>query len=236
MPHWNDGITRWDSGARWAPAAPKPRTNKLMAIIALNTSKLPFPTKLVKGQDIITKSTGNPNVPGNAAAVTAFSNAQADLLAANAEYEANRQAGLQLQSAREDALASWNTALTGLAGVTENATQGDATKILSAGFDIRGAATPKPPLGAPTDVLAQTNGSPGVTKLSWSPLDGVRLYIIQQNLNPALENGWTQVATSTKARCETNGVAPGTVMWYRVAGVDTEGQGPWSAPACRPVM
>ena len=207
-----------------------------MAIIALNTSKLPFADKLVKGQDIITKSTGNPGVPGNAAAVTAFSNAQTDLQAANADYEANRQAGLQLQSARDDALLAWNTALNGLAGVTENATQGDATKILSAGFDIRAAVTPKPPLGAPTNLLAQTNGSPGVTKLSWTPLDGVRLYLIQQNPNPMTESGWTQVATSTKARCETNGVEPGNDMWYRVAGVDSTGQGPWSAPAARPVM
>lgn len=207
-----------------------------MANIALNTGKLTFAAKLVKGQDIITKSTNNPAVPGNAAALAAFSNAQADLQAANADYEASRQAGLQLQSAREDALAVWNTALNGLAGVTENATQGNATDILSAGFDIRGASTPKPPLGAPTDLLAQTNGSPGVTKLSWRPLDGVRLYLIQRNPNPSVETGWVQVATSTKARCETDGVDPGTVMWYRVAAVDSTGQGPWSAPACRPVM
>ena len=137
---------------------------------------------------------------------------------------------------RDDALAGWNNALNNLAAFTESATEGDPTKITSTGFDVRGAATPKPPLGAPTDVLAQTNGSPGVTKLTWKPLDGVRLYIIQQNPNPTVENGWTQVATSTKARIATNGVAPGSVMWYRVAGVDSTGQGPWSAPASRPVM
>ena len=34
---------------------------------------------------------------------------------AHADYEANRQAGLQLQSARDDALFAWNTALNGLA-------------------------------------------------------------------------------------------------------------------------
>jgi hypothetical protein len=207
-----------------------------MAIIALNTSRLPILAKLAKGQDIIDKSTNNPSVPGNATALTAFSNAQADLEAANVEYEANRQTGLQLQSARQDALTAWNTALTGLGGVTESATGGEATKILSAGFQIRGVPAPKPAPGAPVDLLAKTNGSPGVTMLTWKPLDGVRLYVIQQNPNPTVETGWVQVATSTKARCETNGVEPGSEMWYRVAGVDTNGQGPWSAPASRPVM
>jgi hypothetical protein len=207
-----------------------------MAIIATNTTRLPILDKLMKGQDIITKSTGNPNVPGNAAALTAFTNAQADLEAANTAYESNRQTGVQLLAARDVALLAWNTALNGLAGVTENATGGEAVKILSAGFDVRGPATPKPPLGAPTDLLAMTNGSPGVTKLTWSPLDGARLYVIQQNPNPTVDTGWAQVATSTKARCETNGVEPGSEMWYRVAGVDSTGQGPWSAPTSRPVM
>jgi hypothetical protein len=235
MPHWDDG-TRWDSGARWAPEVPQKGNKNKMAIIVTNTSRLPITDKLVKGQDIITKSTNNPAVPGNGAALTTFSNAQADLQAANADYEASRQNCMQKQAARENALAGWNTALNGLAGVTENATQGDAEKILSAGFDVRAPRTPKPPLGAPTDVLAQTNGAPGVTKLNWSPMDGARLYVIQQNPNPTQENGWVQAATSTKSRCETDGVQPGTEMWYRVAGVDGDGQGPWSAPTCRPVM
>lgn len=207
-----------------------------MATIALNTGKLPIADKIVKGQDIITKSTNNPSVPGNTAAVTTFANAQADLQAANADYEANRQASLQLQSARDDALTTWNLSLNGLAGVTENSTQGDATKILSAGFDIRATPAPKPPLNAPTDVLAKTNGSPGVTKLSWNTMDGARLFIVQQCPAPITEAGWTQVATATKASCETSGVEPGKEYWYRVAAVDARGQGPWSAPACRQVM
>ena len=207
-----------------------------MAIIALNTSKLPITDKLVKGQEIITKSTGNPAVPGNAASLAAFSNAQADLLAQNEAWENNRLSGVQLQTSLQNALASWNTMLNGLAGVTENATQGDAEKIQSAGFAIRATPSPRPPLEAPTGLLARTNGAPGVTRLNWNPLDGARFYIVQQNPNPMLENGWVQVATSTKARCETEGVEPGTEMWYRVAAADSDGQGPWSAPTCRPVM
>jgi hypothetical protein len=100
-----------------------------MANIAINTSKLPIASKLVKGQDIITKSTNNPDVPGNTTVLAAFSAAQAALDAANAAVEANRQLAKQLMTARENALAVWNTAITGLAGFTESATEGDAEKI-----------------------------------------------------------------------------------------------------------
>lgn len=235
MPHWNDG-THWDSGACWAPAAPKPNIPRAMAIIAINTNKLPLPDKLQRGQDIITKSTANPNVPGNAAVLTAFSNAQEDLVTANTAHLGAQTTLKNLMDQRDAALVAWNNALTNLAGFTQSATQGVLEKITSTGFDVRPPRTPLPPLEAPTELLAKTNGAPGVTKLSWTPLDGARLYVIQQNPNPTMDNGWVQVATSTKARTETDGVEPGKEMWYRVAGVDSEGQGPWSAPTCRPVM
>ena len=33
-----------------------------------------------------------------------------------------------------------------------------------------------------------------------------------------------------------NGAIPGKECWYRVAGVNRIGRGPWSVPALRPVM
>ncbi len=235
MPHWNDG-TRWDSGARWAPAAPVKKPKYTMAIIVTNTAKLPIPEKLLKGQEIITMSTSNPNVPGNATILAAFSNAQEDLVAANNAHIAAVGALKNLMDQRDDALAVWNNALSNLASFTESATQGDGTKITSAGFGVRKGRTPKPPLEAPVNLQAKTNGSPGVTKLSWNPLIGAVTYLVQQTPAPVEEPVWTQVASPTKSSCETNGIEPGKTYWYRVAGVDAQGQGPWSDPACRPVM
>ena len=51
---------------------------KSMSTIAINVSGLPLADKLVKGQDIITKSTNNPAVPGNATLLAAFVAAQQD--------------------------------------------------------------------------------------------------------------------------------------------------------------
>ena len=234
MPNWNDSI-HWNSGVHWPPA-PSPRKHKHMAIIATNTNKLPIPTKLVKGQDIITKSTGNPNAPGNAASLAAFSNTQADLVAANEAHVAALGNLDTLMAARTAALDNWKTALNGLAGVTQNATGGDETKILSTGFDVRRAPTPPPPAGAPGPLTVKLNGSPGVTKLSWPPVTDAKSYLVEQSPDPITPTSWVQVDTPTKASCELDGADPGKVYWYRVAAVSPSGAGPWSGPASRPVM
>lgn len=207
-----------------------------MANIALNVNRLPIADKVVRGQEIITLSTNNPDVPGNAAALAEFSEAQEALIAANNAYESHREETKNLLDRRKDALAAWITALTGLAGVTENVTQGNPTKITSAGFSVRGEPTPPQPLPAPVNLLAQTNGRPGVTKLSWEAMNDVAVYIIQMSTDPLNEAGWEIVGSSTKSRCEISGAQPGKPVWYRVAAVNGAGQGPWSAPALRPVM
>jgi hypothetical protein len=60
--------------------------------------------------------------------------------------------------------------------------------------------------------------------------------MVQKSNDPDAEEGWVTVATPTKATCKTNGVTPGTRVWYRMAGVNANGRGPFSEPTPRPVM
>ena len=161
---------------------------------------------------------------------------RSDFIAANEAYETSRGVTANLFSQRQDAEAAWNTFLNGLAGVTENATQGDRTAILSAGFDVRGTRTPTPPLPAPTALEVATNGSPGVSKLKWKPVRGAKSYLVEQCPEPITPGGWVQVDTPTKASCEIDGAEPGKALWFRVAAVNPTGAGPWSPSAERPVM
>lgn len=207
-----------------------------MSIIAMNVNRLPIAEKLVKGQDIITKSTSNPNVPGNTAPLAAFSTAQTKLTAANAAYEANRQAATTLMTARDNALDEWNTTLTGLAGFTESATGGVAEKIQSAGFAVRGSATPPRPVGQVQDVRVSYNGTPGYSDVRWERETSADAYMVQCSPDPITEASWKNMGTVTRAKFEGNGATPGQKCWYRVAAVNALGAGPWSEPALRPVM
>ena len=207
-----------------------------MSIIAINAAKLPIAEKLVKGQDIITKSTSNPNVPGNTAPLAAFSTAQTALTAANAAYEPNRQAAATLMTARDNALEEWNTTLTGLAGFTESATGGEAEKIQSAGFAVRGSATPAKPVGQVQNVRVSYNGTPGYSNVRWDRETNADAYMVQCSADPITETSWKNMGTVTKPKFEGNGATPGIKCWYRIAAVNGVGEGPWSEPALRPVM
>ena len=123
-----------------------------------------------------------------------------------------------------------------LASVTEVATDGNAEYMESAGFDVVSDRTPPQDLPAPSNVRAQTNGRPGHTIISCDPVAGAKSYIVQKSNDPDAEEGWETVATQTKATCDTNGVTPGSRVWYRMAAVNATGRGPWSEPAARPVM
>ncbi|MGB8170000.1 MAG: fibronectin type III domain-containing protein [Chthoniobacteraceae bacterium] len=202
----------------------------------MNVSKLPIPDKLVKGQDIITKSTANPNVPGNTATLAAFSAAQAALTAANAAYEANRQAATMLMTERDNALEAWLVKLTLLAAFTESATDGLAEKIQSAGFAVRSEATPPQPVGQVQNVRVGYNGSPGYSDVRWDRDPNADAYMVQCSPDPITETSWKNMGTVTRARFEGNGATPGQRCWYRIAAVNALGEGPWSEPALRPVM
>jgi hypothetical protein len=206
-----------------------------MSNIVLNTSKLILDKKLDFGQRVINMGEGNVNVPGNTVPLAAFSTAQAELNTAKLDYEEALKDCEELLVIRNTKLEAWNGALTCLAGFTENATQGVAAKILSAGFDVRAERTPPQPLAAPSNVKVQTNGSPGVTKLSWK-LSGADSYVVQCSMTPEDPNSWEQVLVTTKTRAEVPGAEPGKICWFRVAGVNAIGQGPWCTPAQRPVM
>lgn len=207
-----------------------------MSVIAMNVNRLPIADKLVKGQDIITKSTSNPNVPGNTAPLAAFSTAQAALTAANAAFESNRQAATTLMTARDNALEEWNTRLTGLAGFTENATGGDAEKIQSAGFAVRADRTPPQAVGQVENVRVSYNGNPGYSDVRWDRESSADAYMVQCSPDPITEASWRNMGTVTRAKFEGNGATPGQKCWYRVAAVNAIGAGPWSEPALRPVM
>jgi hypothetical protein len=81
-----------------------------------------------------------------------------------------------------------------------------------------------------------TNGKPGWTSLTWHPLDGALIYFVQFCPAPLADDGWRDLPASTKSSCAVEGAEPGKVTWFRVAAVNTAGQSPWSAPACREVM
>lgn len=233
QPTWDSG-QRWDSGLRWPGAVP-PTNTRHLAIIKTNTSRLNILEKCARGLSIVTKSTSNPLAPGNAAQLAKFATAQNALVASNAAVIAAEETLRQLVAGRNADDTKWDAELIALAGVTQAVTGGDETAILSTGFEVRLPSTPTPPLDAPINVLVRTNGTPGISKVSWE-LECADSFIVQMSLDAGAPTHWTDVLMTTKSSAEIPGAEPGKCAWFRVAGFNVKGIGPWSAPACRPVM
>jgi hypothetical protein len=207
-----------------------------MATIAVNTSKLPIPDKLRKGQEFINMGTGNPKVPGNAALIAALTTAQTDLNAAQTAFEEAQQECREARSERDDKLALWNGAVIALAAFTESATGGDATDILSAGFDVKAQPQPPQPVGQVQNVRVSFTGDPGYSEVRWARTPGAEAYVVECSADPITDTSWRNMATVTEVKYVGNGAVPGEKCWYRIAGVNRAGRGPWSDPALRPVM
>ncbi len=198
--------------------------------------KLTVLQKLQRGTDILTKSNGNINVSGNAALVTALTTSQAAFAAAQEAVEAHRTTAAQLMAARDAAEAAWMTDMTALAGFTESATDGDAEKILSTGFSVRGEPVPPQPVQQIVNVKVAFNGEPGKSIVRWKADAQADAYVMECCADPITPAGWKYMGTVRRPKFIGNGATPGEVCWYRVRGINAEGDGPWSEPAMRPVM
>lgn len=206
-----------------------------MANIVINASKLNPTEKVTRGQDIITKSTNNPQVPGNGPALAAFVAAQEALATAIAEEVAARSAVTAKMTARENAVAEWTAKLNILASFTESATEGNPEGMESAGFDVRASRTPPQQLPMPTRVMVIVNEKPGYSDLSWDPVYGSKSYVIQSTATPDDPESWRFAFSCTASKAQVNGATAGMPHWYRVAAVNAKGQGAWSEAAARPV-
>jgi hypothetical protein len=233
MLRYNDG-TRYNSGAVYGPRVAA--VSKPMAKIKINVSQLPMSEKLIKGSEFINMGNGNGNVPGNTAAIAALTAAQTALAAAVQACEEARNIAKQRTADCHAALAVWNEAVSNLAAFTQSATDGDAGKILSAGFDVCLPPVPLPIPDAVTGVTVRLNGSPGYSKISWKAVAGAEGYLVQGSPDPITPTSWEQPFISKKTKCEGNGASPGQKYWYRIAAFNSAGQGPWSQVAERPVM
>jgi hypothetical protein len=168
MARYNDGTT-YNSGARYGVEEARKRN---MSQIRLGLGRLTLERKLTLGQNIITASTANPNVPGNTAVLAAFSTKQTELEGKLAAAVAARATSKTCTTEQYDAEAAWEDKLVALAAFTQSATAGEAAKIESAGFSVRGTPAPLPLPDQVMSLNVLLNGSPGHSKLNWQAVAG----------------------------------------------------------------
>lgn len=79
-------------------------------------------------------------------------------------------------------------------------------------------------------------GNPGDSEVRWKREKNADAYVVQVSPEPITDTSWKNMGTVTEPKFEGNGATPDQTCWYRAAGVNRLGQGPWSEPALRPVL
>jgi hypothetical protein len=204
-----------------------------MGKIKLNLRNLDVSEKLQFARQIVSGMSGNPNFPTPDPALTLVTAAADSLESAYNEANVAKQNATARASTQDDTESALDAVLMKLANYVENASDGDETKILSAGMSVRAKPTPIGALAMPSNLAATAGDKEGEIDLSWDRVTGAKSYIIEMCPEPITPTGWKQVTVSTKSGFTVTGLTSGAKYWFRVLGIGAAGQGPWSDPATK---
>ena len=231
MAFYDSGVT-YDSGLTYDEDVPI-ITRKRMAKVKLNLKGLSDTQVIQQCNNIKTAMTGNATFATPTPTLTAFgtliTTAQTTLTAAENAQTAAKQATAN----KDTAIAALQAGAAQLATYVELTAAGDESKILSAGMQVRAAATPA---GVPVQVanLAITAGdSDGELDLQWDPVQGAKSYEVQLSPDPMTATSWVGKPSVTKSQSAVTGLTSGARMWARVRAVGSAGPGAWSDPATK---
>ena len=239
--HYDDPLVRFDMGYRWPadPASLSHLGGRRMKIVSLNITNLSVEQKLVRGDNAVTKCTGNPQLPTPPPSeITELHNATLYLRTAHNDTAGKKQAWMAAAAIEGKAEKDWDIAYGDLGGIVDKATDTvegvDAKRGLAqnAGYEVRSDAAPVGPMPQVQNLHLSVGDNAGEIDYGHNPVKGKRVYILQVTQDPAASTGWTQVATPTASKGTITDLVSGQRYWVRVCALGPgNDHGPWSEPA-----
>ncbi len=95
--------------------------------------------------------------------------------------------------------------------------------ILSAGMEVKQQA-----IRGAQDLCVSRTKTPGEVRLAVKSAPRCT-FTWQMSTDPSQEEGWSTIATSTRAVFIQSGLTPGVKYYFRVNKIDKDGMGPWSS-------
>ena len=200
-----------------------------MSNAKIGVDGLTVPAKIQYVQRLGAATTGNPNFPTPTPTIPVLL-AGADSLETNYnDAQAARLISKTKTGLQDDQNAALDLLVAQLASYVDAASGGDATKIESAGFEVRATPSPVGTLPAPTDLQVLPSEHSGSADVSWKGVFGARAYSIERAADaPSLE--YSVIGNSTKKQTSLNSMVSGKKYWFRVAAIGAAGQSAWSDP------
>ena len=186
----------------------------VMKTISLGIFKMTAAMLVAFAQHIFLMMTGNLNFATPDPTLAKLKTAWEKLQAAIGAAVDGGKAAHQLKREAEEEL---KLVVSQMAAYVFNTTAGDANKILSAGFNLRGQSSPITVLGMPQALRALATEFTGLVSLKWDRVYGAVNYEVFVNTtDPTKEEGWTRVGVTSKSRLDVADLDNAKFYWFRV--------------------
>lgn len=184
-------------------------------------------------QRVVTAMTDNPNFPNPKPVAAVFNTAVETYASYLNQAETMRLMLKQLVTDKDRARVEAEQLLNLRAAYVETTSGGDASKILSAGFEVRNAPTPTGVLPPPLGLHVELNGTAGDMKLTWNKVPKARSFNAQFSEVNGAERNWHLLPPCPKRRLNFDGEV-GRTYAFRVAAVGgSTGQSAWCPEVIR---
>lgn len=196
-----------------------------MAKIALGLARLTLNEKLALGRYIVIEMTGNTNF---AKPIPTLVEITAAIDAVEAAQSAAINGGKEATVMLHNKIKTLDDLLTRVGQYVEYTSNGDETKILSAGIRVKAKPTPVGPMPKPNGFKIDSTDRSGELECRIDSITGAKSFVFQVNTLPDNEDSWKNGAISPKPKAVISGLTSGTKYFVRVAAIGAAGQGPWS--------
>ncbi len=198
------------------------RRMKVFSTVKLGLTGISSKALVEKGRNCVDMLTGNP-------AYTLPANTLTDLTAAcNKLEQANEEVlfygGIVNHQAKRTAFGELADLLRELAGLVQAQSNGEETKILSAGFEVRRKGSPVDKLGTPENLRPMLTNFSRQVDLRWNRVDNAVNYQVYANsVDPAQEDKWELVAYTSRTAYTVEALESAKFYWFRVQALGRKG-------------
>jgi hypothetical protein len=198
-----------------------------MARVVMGFHRVPVVDQIERARHIKTRMAGNANYPSPNPTLAAFGNAIDKLERAYNESRNGDTVKMETMRLRRTELLAL---VVQLAAYVQEASEGDAEKILSSGFSIKKGKTPHSDTAGEVHDLRLSDGSnSGKVLANWKAAENAVNYLIEVSLTASFTN-YELKGVTTKTRKELSSFGVGTTIWIRIVPLGRENAGTKSDP------
>lgn len=235
MPFYNSNPpAHYGQGLRYKSAS-GPHAKHVMKKVLRNWNRKNRKDRIAFGKTLITKITGNADLPTPMPSIVTLTAVVDAADAADAAVDAAELALKQLRLDRDAKIDAAVALYDQEASTAEGATGGNEVKLVGLGFELQKDKEAIGALGIPQDLRASAGDVDGSLDCIVDALYGADSYEWQTATNPNDAASWVPRATTTQSSGRLAGLPSGTRHYVRVRGIGTIGSGPWSDVASKMV-